>query len=215
MAELQPTFIIQFGMNYFVTAIGTDSGKTIVSAILCRALKADYWKPVQSGTPHDSDTIRLLLGNRIKVHKEQFVFKAAASPHAAAALENVTIHLDDFDEPWHQEDLVIEGAGGCLVPLNNENFVIELAFKFNAHVILVSNIYLGSINHTLLSYEALMSRKLKVAGIVFNGPRNDETEQIILRHTKLPCLLRIDQELAFDTAMVSKYSKLLTHPGNG
>jgi dethiobiotin synthetase len=205
----------QLEMNYFVTAIGTDSGKTIVSAILCRALNADYWKPVQSGTPHDSDAIRFLSGNKIKVHKERFVFKAPASPHAAAELENVTIHLDDFVEPEHQGDLVIEGAGGCLVPLNNKNFVIELASKFNARVILVSNIYLGSINHTLLSYEALVSRKLNMAGIVFNGPRNNETEQIILRHTKLPCLLRIGEELTIDVAMIDKYSRLLTHPQNG
>lgn len=202
-------------MNYFVTAIGTDSGKTLVSAILCNALKADYWKPVQSGSPHDSDTIRSLLGESVKIHQENFVFKAAASPHAAAALENIKIFLDDFVEPEHQGDLVIEGAGGCLVPLNDENFVIELALKFNAHVILVSNIYLGSINHTLLTYEALISRKAPIAGIVFNGPRNYETEEIILRHTKLQCLLRIDQELKIDSSMIAKYSKLLIHPANG
>jgi dethiobiotin synthetase len=191
-------------MNYFVTAIGTDSGKTVVSAILCKALKADYWKPVQAGTPSDSDMIRALTGTR--VHKERFVFKTPASPHAAAALENMVVHLDDFVEPEHQADLVIEGAGGCLVPLNDENFVIDLASKFDARVILVSNIYLGSINHTLLSYEALMSRKLNVSGIIFNGGSNKETERIILHHTKLPCLMRIDQELVIDSNMVNKYS---------
>ncbi len=202
-------------MNYFVTAIGTDSGKTIVSAILCTALRADYWKPVQSGTPHDSDTVRSLVGKTSKIHKERFVFKTAASPHAAAALENVTIHLEDFVEPVHQGDLVIEGAGGCLVPLNNESFVIELASKFNARVVLVSNIYLGSINHTLLTFEALLSRKVDIAGIIFNGPRNSETEEIILRHTKLPCILRIDQELEVDSVMIEKYSKRLMPLGNG
>ena len=202
-------------MNYFVTAIGTDSGKTIVSAILCTALRADYWKPVQSGTPHDSDTVRSLVGKTSKIHKERFVFKTAASPHAAAALENVTIHLEDFVEPVHQGDLVIEGAGGCLVPLNNESFVIELASKFNARVVLVSNIYLGSINHTLLTFEALLSRKVDIAGIIFNGPWNSETEEIILRHTKLPCILRIDQELEVDSVMIEKYSKRLMPLGNG
>jgi dethiobiotin synthetase len=194
-------------MNYFVTAIGTDSGKTVVSAILCKALNADYWKPVQAGMPSDSDTIRSLLGNNVKIHKERFVFKTPASPHAAAALENVEVHLDDFIEPKHDTDLVIEGAGGCLVPLNDENFVIDLASKFDAQVVLVSNIYLGSINHTLLSYEALTSRNLKIAGIIFNGPFNKGTERIILHHTKLPCLMRIDQELAIDSTMINKYSK--------
>jgi dethiobiotin synthetase len=194
-------------MNYFVTAIGTDSGKTVVSAILCKALNADYWKPVQAGMPSDSDMIKSLTGNSTKVHKERFVFKTPASPHAAAALENMVVHLDDFVEPTHQADLVIEGAGGCLVPLNDENFVIDLASKFDAKVILVSNIYLGSINHTLLSYEALMSRKHNVAGIIFNGRSNKETERIILHHTQLPCLMRIDQELQVDSNMVHKYSK--------
>lgn len=202
-------------MNYFVTAIGTDSGKTVVSAIMCKALNADYWKPVQAGVPSDSDTIRSLLDNKIKVHKERFVFKTPASPHAAAALENVAIHLDDFVEPNHSPDLVIEGAGGCLVPLNDENFVIDLASKFDARVVLVSNMYLGSINHTLLSYEALASRKFKIAGIIFNGPPNKETERIILHHTELPCLMRIDQELTIDSNMISKYSKQFIERVNG
>lgn len=202
-------------MNYFVTAIGTDSGKTVVSAILCKALNADYWKPVQAGMPSDSDTIRSLLDNKVKIHKERFVFKTPASPHAAAAMENVVIHLDDFVEPKHETDLVIEGAGGCLVPLNDENFVIDLASKFDAQVVLVSNIYLGSINHTLLSYEALTSRNVKVAGIIFNGPPNKETERIILHHTELPCLMRIDQELAIDSNMISKYSKQFIERLNG
>ena len=202
-------------MNYFVTAIGTDSGKTVVSAILCKALEADYWKPVQAGMPHDSDTIRSLAGKTSKVHNERFVFNTAASPHAAAALENVAISLEDFIEPQHQRDLVIEGAGGCLVPLNNKNFVIELASKFNAKVVLVSNIYLGSINHTLLSYEALVSRNVEIAGIVFNGPRNNETEQIILSHTKLPCILRVDHELEINSTIINKYSKMLMHLKNG
>ena len=195
-------------MNYFVTAIGTDSGKTVVSAILCRALNADYWKPVQAGVPSDSDVIRFLTDQETKVHKERFFFNTAASPHAAAALEDVVIHLDDFVEPEHHADLVIEGAGGCLVPLNDENFVIDLASRFDAKVVLVSNLYLGSINHTLLSYEALMSRKLNVAGIIFNGHSNKESERIILHHTKLPCLMRIDQELEIDSKMVNKYSKM-------
>jgi dethiobiotin synthetase len=200
-------------MNYFVTAIGTDSGKTIASAILCKALNADYWKPVQCGTPHDSDTIKILLGDTVKVHKERFIFKTPASPHAAAALENVAIHIEDFAEPEHEADLVIEGAGGCLVPLNNKNVVIDIASKFHARIVLVSNIYLGSINHTLLTYEALMTRNLKIEGIIFNGPRNEQTESIILQHTNLPCFLRIDQELDINHEMISKYSKLLMQPG--
>jgi len=150
-------------MNYFVTAIGTDSGKTLMSAILCKALQADYWKPVQAGYPTDSEWVKSLLRDTdSKIHRETYVFKTPASPHAAAALENVTISLNDFAVPDHRRDLIIEGAGGCLVPLNDRDFVIDLANRFSAEVVLVSNLYLGSINHTLLSWEAIKRRSLPI-----------------------------------------------------
>jgi dethiobiotin synthetase len=203
-------------MNYFVTAIGTDSGKTVVSSILCKALQADYWKPVQAGLPGDSETVKGLIGKgNSEVYPETYVFKTPASPHAAAALENITIRLENFVLPAHTKDLIIEVAGGCLVPLNNYNFVIDLATKFHAEVILVSNLYLGSINHTLLSYETLRHRNLKVKGIIFNGEPNLESERIILHHTKLPCLLHIEQEKYVDEYMVEKYAKKLMETWNG
>src|SRR5687768_18266871 len=99
-------------MNYFVTAIDTDSGKTIASAILCKALNADYWKPIQAGLPGDSDTIKNLLRNTDSVvYPEKYVFKTPASPHAAAEIENISIHLNDFFPPKTTKDLIIEGAG--------------------------------------------------------------------------------------------------------
>ena len=150
-------------MNYFVTAIGTDSGKTLVSAILCKALQADYWKPVQAGYPTDSEMVKSLLPDTdLRIHPETYVSKTPASPHAAAALENVTISLNDFEVPVHTRDLIIEGAGGCLVPLNDRDFVIDLASRFSAEVVLVSNLYLGSINHTLLSWEGIKRRSLPI-----------------------------------------------------
>ena len=203
-------------MNYFITAIGTDSGKTLVSAILCKALKADYWKPVQAGFPTDAETVRALLSEReSKIHPERYLLKTAASPHAAAALENIEITLADFIVPDHDGDLVIEGAGGCLVPLNNHDFVIDMAAKFSAEVILVSNLYLGSINHTLLSWEALKQRKLPMKGIIFNGQHNAESERIILYHTQLRCLLHIDQEDSVNEKVIEKYSKILKQNWNG
>lgn len=177
-------------MNYFVTAIHTDSGKTLVSAILCQALQADYWKPVQAGTPTDSDTVQALAPG-ITIHPEAHRLQTPASPHAAARAEGITITRDSFRLPQTTKDLVIEGAGGCLVPLNDHDFVIDLATQFSATVILVSNLYLGSINHTLLTAEALRARNLTPAGIIFNGPANTDSEQIILNHTRIPCLLRI------------------------
>jgi dethiobiotin synthetase len=203
-------------MNYFVTAIGTDSGKTLVSAILCTTFQADYWKPVQAGFPADSETVRRLLDNPgVNIHKETYFFKTSASPHAAAALENIKIRLDDFVIPAHTKDLIIEGAGGCLVPLNDSDFVIDLAQKFKAEVILVSNLYLGSINHTLLTWEALQQRNLTVKGIIFNGIPNTESERIILHHTGLPCLLHIHQEEVVDKGVVEKYSKKLMQHWHG
>jgi dethiobiotin synthetase len=198
-------------MKYFVTAIGTDSGKTVVSAILCKALQADYWKPIQAGSPTDSEIIRTLLDTEkcTTIHPEKYVLKTPASPHAAAALEGITISVNDFIAPQHQKDLVIEGAGGCLVPINNNEFVIDLAAKFQAEIILVSNFYLGSINHSLLSFEALKSRNLPFKGIIFNGPHNEESERIILRHTGLRRLLHIAQEKIINTSTIEKYSKEL------
>ena len=202
-------------MNYFVTAIGTDSGKTLVAAILCTALEADYWKPIQAGLPSDSDTVKNLVDSGSTVHPETHIFKTPASPHAAAALENVRIKLEDFIVPKHKKDLIIEGAGGCLVPLNDQDFVIDLATLFQAQVILVSNLYLGSINHSLLSYEALRQRNLKVKGIIFNGPPNVESERIILHHTNLPCLLSVEPEEYINKNTVQKYAKKLIAKWNG
>ena len=203
-------------MNYFVTAIGTDSGKTLISILLCRALQADYWKPVQAGYPTDSETVKTFLRNSNSiVHSETYLLKEPASPHAAAALENLTIDLNKFTVPKTAGDLIIEGAGGCLVPLNDKDFVIDLARRFNASVILVSNLYLGSINHTLLSWEAIMKRDLPIKGIIFNGTPNRETQRIILHHTGLRCLLHVGQEPVINEAVIEKYSQQLKANWNG
>ena len=182
-------------MNYFVTGIDTDSGKTLVSAILCEALEADYWKPVQAGLPTDSETVKSLISNsRTTIHKEGYLLKTPASPHAAAKLDGIDIQLANFKLPITNNDLIIEGAGGCLVPLNEDDFVIDLARHFNATVILVADLYLGSINHTLLTVSELKRRSYTVKGIIFNGEPNPESERIILQHTNLRCLLHIRRE---------------------
>ena len=181
-------------MPYFVTAIGTDSGKTLVSAILTEALKADYWKPVQSGLPRDTKTVKSLVSNdRSVFHPERHLLDTPASPHAAAKIDGVQIDLDDFTLPPTDRDLVVEGAGGMLVPLNDEDYVIDFASALSLEIILVSNLYLGSINHTLLSIEALKHRGLQVKGIIFNGPENKATEEIIMSKTSVPCLLKIPE----------------------
>lgn len=179
-------------MNYFVTAIGTDSGKTLVAAILTEALKADYWKPVQAGTPGDTETVQSLVSNTItQFHPETHRLKLPASPHAAAKYEHLHIDLDDFVLPLTDNEIIIEGAGGILVPLNSENFVIDIAQKLESPLILVSNLYLGSINHTLLTVHYLKQHNIPVKGIIFNGEANEESEQIIEQVSGYRVLLRI------------------------
>ena len=202
-------------MNYFVTAIGTDSGKTLVSAILCEALKADYWKPVQAGLPRDSNVVRNLVTHTIKIFPETYLLKTPASPHAAAKLDNINVNIAGLKIPKTKNSLVIEGAGGCLVPLNDHEFVIDIMVMLKATIILVANLYLGSINHTLLTIEALKSRGLDIKGIIFNGDSNEESERIILRHSELRCLLRIEKESAVSKTVVKKYAQLLKEALDG
>lgn len=196
-------------MNYFVTGIDTDSGKTLVSAILCEALQADYWKPIQAGLPKDSDTVRSLISNtKTYIHPERHLLSLPASPHASAKAENINIQLQDFIVP-KAENLVIEGAGGCLVPINQTDFVIDLASHLNARVILVADLYLGSINHTLLTANLLAQRRMPVHGLVFNGESNPESESIILKHTQYRKLLHVARETQITKEVVLYYSSLL------
>jgi dethiobiotin synthetase len=202
-------------MNYFVTAIGTDSGKTLVSAILTEMLEADYWKPVQSGQPRDTETVQSLISNvKSSFHKEAYLLNTPASPHASARIDNVEIELSQIKSPTTEKDLVIEGAGGILVPLNDRDYVIDITKQVPSRLILVSNLYLGSINHTLLSVNYLQQHNFDVKGIIFNGPSNPESERIILHKSGWPCLLRIPQEDEIDQAVVKKYAEVLRENWN-
>ncbi|WP_258099041.1 dethiobiotin synthase [Marinoscillum pacificum] len=197
-------------MNYFITAIHTDSGKTLVSAIVTEMLEANYWKPIQSGEPKDTDAVKRLVSNsKTQYFKEAYFLKTPASPHASAIIDGVQIDLSQIVLPDSTSDLVIEGAGGVLVPLNDKDMVIDIAGQIDCEVVLVSNLYLGSINHTLLTYELLKSRGLKVKGLIFNGQSNPESERIIELYTGLKVLLRIDQEEVIDQEVVKKYAAQL------
>lgn len=201
--------------KYFVTAISTDSGKTLISAILTNALQADYWKPIQAGTVQtDSATMRTWLhSSHSLIHPEAYVLQHAESPHAAAKKENIEIDIQAIELPdTSGNDLVIEGAGGVLVPLNDTDVVADLITQFDAEVILVSNIYLGSINHTLLTAQELKRRNIRVKGIIFNGVPNEEAERIILKHTGYKKLLHVYPEEKITTAVINAYAvKLFDH----
>ncbi|WP_158828376.1 dethiobiotin synthase [Mucilaginibacter lacusdianchii] len=168
----------------FVTGIGTDVGKTIVSAILVEKLKADYWKPIQSGDLDNSDTmkVRRLVSNSVsQFHPEAYKLTQPFSPHKSADLDGVKIDLNKITMPETNNQLIIEGAGGLMVPLNDNEFVVDLIQKFDAEVILVVKHYLGSINHTLLSLELLKQKGIKVKALMFNGKQDTYSEGIIRR----------------------------------
>lgn len=176
----------------FVSGTGTGIGKTFVSAILAEALHADYWKPVQAGyaTITDSDWVRSTLTNRKSVvHPEAYKLKLAASPHIGARQENITISLQKIAEklPKGDNDLIIEGAGGLMVPLNDHEFVIDLISLLDVPVVLVSRNTLGSINFSLLSAMACKQKKTKVLGWIFNDNYLDY-EHDITRWTGIPSL---------------------------
>ena len=196
-----------------ITGISTEIGKTICSAIFCEALKADYWKPIQSGDLDysDSDKVRDLISNSASiVHPETYRLKTPMSPHASADIDKIHIEMDQLIPPSTDNTLVIEPAGGLMVPLNEKDLYIDYIQKLQIPVVLVSKYYLGSINHTLLSVALLKSRNIETIGIVFNGKKVPSSHDIILKQSGLPCLLEIDQEEELGPEIVKKYASRLS-----
>lgn len=200
----------------FITGIGTNIGKTVVSAIVTEYLNADYWKPIQSGDLMDSDTMKvkaLVSNNKSVFHPEKHRLSQSLSPHAAAKKDGVAIKLEDFTLPQTENHLVIEGAGGLMVPLNNEILIADLIQHLDVSVLLVSQNYLGSINHTLLTIQELKRRNIKIIGIVINGESNHETEAFIMQYSNLPIIFRIDNESSIDQNTILKYAEKINFDG--
>jgi malonyl-CoA O-methyltransferase len=191
---------------FFVTGTDTGIGKTIVSACLTRRLGADYFKPVQTGIDDGDDdtaTVASLAGLcQDRIHPPRYSFKAPLSPEAAAAREGACVALGDFALPETPRPLIVEGAGGVLVPLGGGATMADLMAKFGLPVVLVARSTLGTINHTLLSLEALRSRGIAVAGVVMVGPPNAGNRSAIESHgqvrvlAEMPWLGRIDDNAA-------------------
>lgn len=203
--------------SFFISGIDTNIGKTIVSTILTEALEADYWKPIQSGDlmNSDSDKLRSLISNsKTYIHPNAYALHEAASPHYSAALENIRIDMSTIELPQTNNHLIVEGAGGLLVPLNESSLLIDWIEKLGIEVILVIKNYLGSINHSLLSIEALKSRGIPVRGLIFNGPVNAASEDYILEYSKLPFLGRIREEEEFNKEKIKEYAKQFQYLAN-
>jgi dethiobiotin synthetase len=196
--------------KYFISGIGTGVGKTFASAVLTEALQADYWKPVQCGTEDGTDTERVkdLISNSKSVfHKEAYCFKEPASPHLAALLENEKIRMEKFILPETNNNIIIEGAGGLMVPLNDHHFVIDIAKEVEAEIILVCRNYLGCINHSLLSIDYLLRNEFEIKGIVLMGNFDKAVKSAIVNYSELPVLAEIQEVVEVNKEMVIMHAQ--------
>lgn len=192
-----------------VAGIGTDVGKTIVSAILTILLKGDYWKPIQCGGEEHSDSRIVhnwLDPSQHTIHSPAYVLKAPLSPHAAASLENISISIAQIPLPRTSRVLIIEGVGGILVPLTTKYLSIDLFKSWDCQWVIVSKHYLGSINHTLLTTEVLKQHQIPILGLIFNGHPNASSEAAILEMSRLPMLGRLLPECEIDPNTLKRYA---------
>ena len=191
-------------MSYFVTGTDTGIGKTVIATLLAKGLGAFYWKPIQTGflsncasncdSNCDSDFARTWIGAE-RVLPETYLFALPASPHLAASAAGIRIELGVLKLPI-DKPVIVEGAGGVLVPLNEKDLMIDLAKSLNLPVIVVAATRLGTINHTLLTLEALKAREMKVAGIILNGPEVPELENTLSRFGKVIGRISVCQEFS-------------------
>lgn len=184
---------LRFPPYFFVTGTDTDVGKTLVSATLTYGLKAGYWKPIQSGNQPPTDTQWVQEVTQLPKHHffpEQYVLKHPLAPTVSASLEGVSISLDKLQLPdkGSLPHLVVEGAGGIMVPINEQHYIIDLIKKWQLPVLIVARSGLGTINHTLLTINELKREKIPIIGVILNGFRNPANRNSIERYGKVPIL---------------------------
>lgn len=199
-------------MNRFIVAgIGTGVGKTVVAAILTTCLQGEYWKPIQCGDEEDLDTAmmkKLIDTTMYPIHESAYSLQAPLSPHHAARLENISICLESIVPPQTTRPLIIESVGGIFVPLTDKTLSFDLFKSWNIPWIVVSRHYLGSINHTLLTLDTLKRNNISIAGVVFNGHPNHDSESAILEFSKVPVLGRLLPESNINPKTIQRYAKL-------
>ena len=193
----------------FITGISTEVGKTLVSSICVEALKADYWKPIQAGelSFSDADRVKALVSNsQTNIHEITYGLTTPMSPHAAADIDGVLVKTSNLNVPTTENRIVIEGAGGVLVPVNHHETILDIIPK-EALVVVVSRHYLGSINHTLLTLELIKRRGFEPV-LIFSGNEHPTTEEIIKKMSGVKVIGRVDQEEIIDKVVVRKYADL-------
>ncbi len=197
-------------MSVIIAGIHTNIGKTICSAVICQALGYDYWKPVQAGDLENSDSIfieRVVSNPLCHIHPEAYRLSTPASPHYAAEVDGITIVKANIHLPQSENSIVVETAGGIMSPLAYNYLNINLMEQLSLPVILVSNNYLGSINHTLLSIAALKQRNIFLKGIVFSGDNNPSTESFIRQYSDIPILFSIPLLTEINAASIDNFTK--------
>lgn len=183
-----------FPPRIFVTGTNTEIGKSVTAAVLMAGLRGRYWKPVQSGLEGTTDTQWVMEKTGLPAehfYPETYRLKRPMSPHASAAAEGVRIELGAFRMP-DGVPLVVEGAGGIMVPLNDRHFMLDLMKMLNIPILLVSSSALGTINHTLLSLEQLRRHGLRIFGVVMNGPKNRSNREAIEYYGKVNVCAEIE-----------------------
>jgi len=196
-------------MSIIVAGIHTGIGKTICSAVICQALGYDYWKPVQAGDLDNSDSIfiqRNVTNSTCKIHPERYRLQTPMSPHKAAEIDGISITKEDFILPTSTNKLLVETAGGIMSPLADNLLNIDLMEYLQLPVILVSNNYLGSINHTLLTVAAMQQRNIPIKGLVFSGEEVSSSREFILQYTRLPLLFSIPLFEKTDAATIATFA---------
>ncbi|RNC85491.1 MAG: dethiobiotin synthase [Balneola sp.] len=182
--------MINFPGRFFVTGTDTEIGKTVVSTMLMCGLDATYWKPIQSGLEEETDTQfvqRVSESGNDRIIPERYRLNTPMSPHASADIDGVSISLSDFELPeFHTKHLIVEGAGGLIVPINWKETVLDLIEKFNIPVLLVARSSLGTLNHTLLSLKALKDRDIDVFGVILSGDIHDSNRETIAHFGRIP-----------------------------
>lgn len=180
--------------GFFVTGTDTDVGKTLVSAWLLTQIEASYWKPIQAGTEPatDSATVqRLAELPPERILPEAYVLPESLAPHEAARRAGIVLDMDKLEAPQHEGLLIVEGAGGLMVPITDDAYMIDLAADLDLPIILVSRSTLGTINHTLLSIEAIRRRGLPLAGVVITGPETPHNRAAIERYGQIEVIAEI------------------------
>lgn len=182
-------------MSCFITGTDTDVGKTIASSWMMLHLNANYWKPIQSGLDGsiDRETVQEITGfDESRFLPSTYELQQPLSPHEAAKRDGVSIDMSSLTIPQSDRPLVVEGTGGLMVPLNEKHLIIDLIKKLELPIVLVCRSTLGTINHTLLSIEAIKQRGLPIAGLIINGPKTHHNRKALEEYSNIPVITEID-----------------------